>query len=342
MCVCIEVCVVVRALRARGKVIEPLKDFHKDEVRQIGAELKLSQSILQRHPFPGPGLAIRILCAEAPNMGADFVETQVILNKIVTYNDSKRRPFLLFNKIVEVLTKPELEMLDKITGGPYMYKSTLLPINSVGVQGDARTYSYCAAFSCSSKSIGTASSSPSDQQQLNTTPGSFVKGAANSANSQPGPNWDHLFFLARIIPRCCHNINRVAYVFGGEVSHAVNDITVTYLDAPTVDLLRTADDIAMTTLKMDNCLKSVSQMPVVMIPIHFDRDPVKRVASIKRSIVLRTFKTQDFMTGVPARPGKDIPESVLNKINQNILKLPGISRVLYDLTSKPPATTEWE
>ena len=316
---------LVRSLRARGKVIEPLKDFHKDEVRQIGAELKLSCSILQRHPFPGPGLAIRILCAEGPNLGTDFIETQVILNKLASYNDAKTRPFLLFNKIIEVLSKSELETLDKITGS-CKYKATLLPISTVGVQGDARTYSYCAAFSCGSR---TDSSGP--DQQL-----------TGIASSKSNINWDHLFFLARIIPRCCHNINRVTYVFGGEVSYPIHDITVTYLDTPTIDLLRTADDLATTSLKMGNCLSSVSQMPVVLVPIHFDRDPVKRLASTKRSVVLRTFKTQDFMTGVPARPGKDIAESVLNKIDQAILKLPGISRVMYDLTSKPPATTEWE
>ena len=43
------------------KVIEPLKMLFKDEVRRVGKELKISDNILKRHPFPGPGLAIRIL-----------------------------------------------------------------------------------------------------------------------------------------------------------------------------------------------------------------------------------------------------------------------------------------
>lgn len=54
---------LVRELRKLGKVVEPLKDFHKDEVRELGKDLGLPESIVQRHPFPGPGLAIRILCA---------------------------------------------------------------------------------------------------------------------------------------------------------------------------------------------------------------------------------------------------------------------------------------
>lgn len=51
-------------------------------------------------------------------------------------------------------------------------------------------------------------------------------------------------------------------------------------------------------------------MPVVLIPIHFDRDQLSRVPSCQRSIVLRPFCTQDFMTGVPAIPGKDLPLEV--------------------------------
>jgi GMP synthase (glutamine-hydrolysing) len=52
-----------------------------------------------------------------------------------------------------------------------------------------------------------------------------------------------------------------------------------------------------------NLVKSISQMPVVLIPLHFDRDPVDRKPSAQRSIVLRPFSTNDFMTGSPIIPG---------------------------------------
>lgn len=57
-------------------------------------------------------------------------------------------------------------------------------------------------------------------------------------------------------------------------------------------------------------MNSVSQMPVILLPIHFDRDQALRIPSCQRSIVLRPFCTRDFMTGMPAVPGKQLPLDV--------------------------------
>jgi len=83
-------------------------------------------------------------------------------------------------------------------------------------------------------------------------------------------------------------------------------------------------------------------MPVVLIPIHFERGQMNRNPSCQRSVVIRPFVTNDFMTGTPAIPGKHLPVEVVTMMCQKVEKVPGISRVLYDLTSKPPGTTEWE
>jgi GMP synthase (glutamine-hydrolysing) len=82
----------IQKLIDEGRIVEPLSSFYKDEVRTVGRELGLSPALLDRHPFPGPGLAIRCLCTSEPEAPA------------------------------------------RSLGG------WILPIRSVGVQGDSRTY----------------------------------------------------------------------------------------------------------------------------------------------------------------------------------------------------------
>jgi GMP synthase (glutamine-hydrolysing) len=102
------------------KVIEPLKMLFKDEVRRVGKELKISDNILKRHPFPGPGLAIRIL--------GDINEEKV---KILQDADE------IF--ITELISN---NLYDKI----WQAGVILLPIKSVGVMGDERTYENCVVL----------------------------------------------------------------------------------------------------------------------------------------------------------------------------------------------------
>ena len=98
------------------KVIEPLKEFYKDEVRKLGKELKIPEEILNRHPFPGPGLAIRIL--------GEITEDRLRILKEADY---------IF---IEELKK------SKFYDKTWQAFAALLPIKSVGVMGDARTYEY--------------------------------------------------------------------------------------------------------------------------------------------------------------------------------------------------------
>jgi len=100
----------------RFKLVEPLRKLFKDEVRKVGRSLGLPAEIVQRHPFPGPGLAIRILgevTAERLNIlrDADFIVRQEI-NRAGVYHDY------------------------------WQAFAVLLPIRSVGVMGDQRTYAY--------------------------------------------------------------------------------------------------------------------------------------------------------------------------------------------------------
>ena len=72
---------------SKGRVIEPLKDFHKDEVREIGVDLGLPEQFLKRHPFPGPGLAIRIICADNPFMVEDWTDINMKLKLLVSFHE---------------------------------------------------------------------------------------------------------------------------------------------------------------------------------------------------------------------------------------------------------------
>jgi len=297
---------LVRELRKEGRVIEPLKDFHKDEVRALGKSLNLPPRIVQRHPFPGPGLAIRVLCADEPFICNDFAETNTKLGFIVDYSNAIKNRHPLLTKIQEQLSSLELETLMDISS-KYSATTTLLPIKSVGVQGDCRTYSYVAAIS-----------------------------------SDSGPCWSSLMVYAKIIPKLCHNVNRVVYVFGKKIQHPIEDVTPTFLAPNILSTLRQADHLANTILLEKDMMKCVSQMPIILVPLQFDRDPIMRLPSCQRSIVIRTFVTNDFMTGIPATPGKEIPEEIVLRIVEKVKSVPGISRVMYDLTSKPPGTTEWE
>ena len=102
------------------KVVEPLKMLFKDEVRRIGKSLKMYPDILNRHPFPGPGLGIRILGE------VDFESVRLIQEADKIYIDGLK----------------EWGLYDKI----WQAGSILLPVKSVGVMGDERTYERCVAL----------------------------------------------------------------------------------------------------------------------------------------------------------------------------------------------------
>lgn len=102
------------------KLIEPLKDLFKDEVRRIGRDLGMPEEMLQRQPFPGPGLAVRILGEVTPERIKLLQEADDIV-----VNEIKRAG--LYEKIWQSF-------------------AVLLPVMSVGVMGDQRTYAYTCAI----------------------------------------------------------------------------------------------------------------------------------------------------------------------------------------------------
>jgi GMP synthase (glutamine-hydrolysing) len=232
----------VQKLIAEGRVVEPLTSFYKDEVRHIGAELGLPRELLERHPFPGPGLAIRCLCAEAE---ASPVRT------------------------------PE---------------GFLLPIRSVGVQGDSRSYASVLAIGPVENAHDTAT------DLINRIPG----------------------------------INRVIALVESKSGLEGLKVRPSSLSPERLERLRRADAIVRRLSADSGFEETIWQFPVVLIPLGSDSSP--------DSIVLRPVDSVDGMTAQSA----PIPVTLLGSLSHELLRLPGLSCVFYDLTHKPPGTIEWE
>ena len=103
---------IIKELTKKGRVVEPLRDLYKDEVRLLGEKLGLPKEIVWRHPFPGPGLAIRVLCSD----GHEEVPSSV-------------------QKSAQAVAKK------------HGFEAQVLPVKAVGVAGDFRTYRLVCALS---------------------------------------------------------------------------------------------------------------------------------------------------------------------------------------------------
>ena len=138
------------------KLVEPLKDLFKDEVRRIGRDLGMPADMIQRQPFPGPGLAVRILGEVTPERIALLQEADDI---VVT--EIKRAG--LYEKIWQSF-------------------AVLLPVMSVGVMGDQRTY----AYTCAIRAVNSEDGMTADVVEL---PWEVIKAISNRiVNEIPGIN----------------------------------------------------------------------------------------------------------------------------------------------------------
>jgi GMP synthase (glutamine-hydrolysing) len=272
---------LVRELRNAGRIIEPLADYHKDEVRALGQALGLPRELVWRQPFPGPGLAVRLLCTREPFMPAP--------------------------------SDPIHQRLAQFAAKHPLFSFSLLPVRSVGVQGDGRSYCNAVAMSCDRVVT---------EQELAAI------------------DWSAVAEIAKALPASVHGVNRVVFAFGDRLPSDVSaSVTESYLRPESLEQLRLADDIVNRILLKYGLVRTLAQVPVISVPANLGQPGC-------RCICIRPFVTSDFMTGVPAIPGSAgstaFPLSALAEIIDQVEKVPNVARVLLDLTPKPPGTTEWE
>lgn len=190
----------VMDLLEKGLIIEPLAELYKDEVRALGEELGIPHALVWRHPFPGPGLGVRLLC-----------------------NDKDDATIKHNLQLQEYLSSNNIE-------------GTMLPIKSVGVQGDGRTYA-----------------SP------------FV--------IQTEISWDDCERHSTAITNRISDVNRTVYQVG---PRKVSDFKLIkqFCTKEPLNFLRKIDDLCTQFLQDNDLYQKIWQMPVVLVPLTYNDKPV--------------------------------------------------------------------
>jgi GMP synthase (glutamine-hydrolysing) len=181
-------------LMAQGKVVEPLAELYKDEVRELGGRLGIPGGLLNRHPFPGPGLGVRLLCS-----------------------DGREEP---------VSAEVSARVNETLWAGGL--SGEVLPVKSVGVQGDSRTY----AHPC------------------------LIRGTRDYRSADAA---------ARELLNRVRAVNRVVlevHALPGSYAPAPAECSRERLD-----FLREADALCTNALRRENLYEAVWQMPVVLLPL---------------------------------------------------------------------------
>jgi len=246
----------IEKLIEEGRIIEPIKELYKDEVRKLGEELGLPHKLVHRHPFPGPGLAIRVICSDTDKPSSDFLNDNTKLNEILS---------------------------------EFGLAGNILPIKSVGVQGDFRTYHHPAVVW-------------------------FNEGTA--------PNWNNLKIAASKAINKIQSVNRIVFS-----TKAINlKLKKLFLKKDVVDKLREVD--AVLRENTDH-IPEIWQMPVVTLPLFQNNE---------QAFVMRPVCSTDAMTASVY----EMEYAEIKRLSEIIQNIYGVGYLLYDVTTKPPGTIEWE
>ncbi|MFA4855346.1 MAG: glutamine-hydrolyzing GMP synthase [archaeon] len=186
---------IIKAMIEAGRVIEPLAQLYKDEVRAVGEQLGLPKGLVWRHPFPGPGLAIRCLCSERRG------------NAVPKGLDAK-----IFGAV-------------KGLG----FSAMALPVKSVGVQGDARTYAHPALL----------------QGKL---------------------DWKAIEKASTLLTNGFREVNRCVFAVAPQKVVSVEPLKG-FLSRERIGVLQEADAIVMDAIEKLGLLGEIWQFPTILLPL---------------------------------------------------------------------------
>lgn len=272
----------IQKLIEKGLIIEPLKDLYKDEVRRMGKKLGLEDDLVMRHPFPGPGLSINVLCSDG-----------------VLSEDDKEE----LKKAKEEFEG--IEITEFCENCKALLVKTVLPVKSVGVQGDFRTYRFpaCLAFKKDEKGFFHV---PKVREKVEKTSSTIT----NSAR-----------FLNRTVIKLYQKP-------GVEDEDLV--LQKGYCTRERLDQLREVDDIVLTELHKNGWYDKIFQHLTIDLPY--------ATSEKKASFVLRPVVSEDVMTARFAW----LPMELMENIVKQIAELDFVDSLYLDCTNKPPATFGWE
>ncbi len=190
---------IIEEMLREGRVVEPLADLYKVEVRELGEKLGIPHDLIWRHPFPGPGLGVRLLCST----GTEFREGMDTIEPAV-----------------------------KAVAARHGLHAMALPIKSVGVKADLRSYEHPV----------------------------LVSGAAE---------WKQLLEMAGQMFKQVPGINRAIWNLGAGAPRTLRPLAAT-VTRERLDLLREADQLVMDGLRRHGLYGDIWQCPTVLVPLEVD------------------------------------------------------------------------
>lgn len=292
----------VQALIEGGLYIEPLRELYKDEVKIIGRRMGLQSDMVDRHPFPEPGLAINVLCS----------------NGELSSQQSK------------LLSQTQMALVNRISKeGIQSMTTTILPVKAAAIRNGKWVYAYPVALAFDSRGprnwLTVLQSLENQQEDVDLE-------LAEEKKDFPWyhiPRWRVLQRLSAFITDSMDEVSRVVVRLYQRPGVALR-LQEGYCDKRRLDQTREADSIVLDELKLYGWYEEMFQHLTINLPYASAPD---RCALVLRPVVADDMTRTSF---------SHMNHEVLSAIMERLVQLPFVDAIYYDITNSPPAALSWE